>query len=146
MDSCNLCIITVGPLNKGHFGRGGGGGGGGVSTICPLKYSHGATTSVLCREVVPISEGPSSEVPLYTQIDCINVSPQTQHTNTSDNKHTDSAVLYVLRVKTTDCCQPATSFFVLLSPPQTASSVRKTEMRRRRMRMRRRICVVILFA
>ena len=83
---------------------------------------------------------------MYTQIDCVNVSPQTQHTNTSDNKHTDSAVFYVLRVKTTDYCQPATSFFVLLSPPQTASSVRKMEMRKRRMRrMRMRISVVILF-
>ena len=29
-----------------------------------LKYEHGAATSVLCREVVPISEGSLSEVPL----------------------------------------------------------------------------------
>ena len=38
---------TVEPLNKGHFG---------------------ANTFVPCREVVPISEGPLSEVPLYTKI------------------------------------------------------------------------------
>ena len=30
-----------------------------------LKYYHGIETSVLCREVVPISEGPLSKVPLY---------------------------------------------------------------------------------
>ena len=35
---------TVEPLNKGHFG---------------------ANSFVPCREVVPISEGPLSEVPLY---------------------------------------------------------------------------------
>ena len=35
---------TVEPPNKGHFG---------------------ANSFVLCREVVPISEGPLSEVPLY---------------------------------------------------------------------------------
>ena len=31
-----------------------------------LKYQHGVETSALCKEVVPISEGPLSEVPLYS--------------------------------------------------------------------------------
>ena len=31
-----------------------------------LKYQHGVETSVLCREVVPLSEGPLLEVPVYT--------------------------------------------------------------------------------
>ena len=44
---CRLISIvyTVEPQNKGHFG---------------------ANSFVPCREVVPISEGPLSEVPLYT--------------------------------------------------------------------------------
>ena len=34
-----------------------------------LKYRHGVETSVLCREVAPISEGLLSEVLLYIEID-----------------------------------------------------------------------------
>ena len=30
-----------------------------------MIHESGAATSVLCKEVVPISEGPLSEVPLY---------------------------------------------------------------------------------
>ena len=33
-----------------------------------LSRSHWVETSVPCGEVVPISEGPLSEVPLYTEI------------------------------------------------------------------------------
>ena len=44
-------------------------GNGGVASRQPrafsLYISIGFKTSVLCREIIPISEGPSSEVPLY---------------------------------------------------------------------------------
>ena len=42
------------PLNKGHFG---------------------ANSFVPCREVVPISEGPLSEVPLYMETDIVMAYP-----------------------------------------------------------------------
>ena len=49
------------PPNKGHPG---------ANSFVPCRpiseVKYGAATSVLCREVVPISEGPLSEVPLYT--------------------------------------------------------------------------------
>jgi hypothetical protein len=60
-----MCRYTVEPLNKGHYE---------ANDFVPrrevvpisevTKVQHGVETSVLCREVVPISEGPLSEVPL----------------------------------------------------------------------------------
>ena len=48
---------TVEPLNKGYFG----------DTVEPPSKGHfGANSFVPCREVVPISEGPLSEVPQYS--------------------------------------------------------------------------------
>ncbi len=64
--SNSLIRDTVEPLNKGHLtlssvGR--------LSLSQRLKmyycYGKGVQKSVLCREVVPFSEGPLSEVPLY---------------------------------------------------------------------------------
>ena len=62
-------LYTVEPPNKGHYG---------ANVFVPCRevvpmYNlrgsismHGVETRVLCREVVPISEGPLSDVPLYT--------------------------------------------------------------------------------
>ena len=46
----SLACTTVEPPNKGHFG---------ASSFVPCKED------APCREVVPISESPLSEVPLY---------------------------------------------------------------------------------